>query len=80
MLDLVIGISEFARSWICMELSNEDKVTRLLSNHEILQHDFVEELFEGRKRYATNPKYDLTSFLNSIEQEPRYEDKYLFVK
>lgn len=64
-----------------MELSNEEKVTQLLSNHEILERDYVEELFETKKSYATNPKYDLTLFLNQIKQEPaRYEDKYLFVR
>lgn len=63
-----------------MEFSNEEKVTQLLSNHEILKRDYVEELFENKKSYYTNPKYDLSLFLNSLEQEPKYEDKYLFVK
>lgn len=64
-----------------MELSNEQAVTKILSNHEILERDYVEEMFEGAKIYQTNPKYDLTHYLNTTKTQPkRFDEKYLFVK
>jgi hypothetical protein len=63
-----------------MEQTNEDIVTKLLSNHEILQRDYVEEMFDGKKTYETNPEYDLSHFLKTNKPEPKYTDKYLFVR
>ena len=77
MIDLIIGL----RLGVCMELTQEQVVTKLLSNSEILERDYVEEMFEGTKTYQTNPKYDLTHYLNTTKAQPkRFDEKYLFVK
>lgn len=63
-----------------MENTNEDIVTKILSNHEILLRDYAKELFEN-KSYKTNPKYDLSHYLSTTEpSKNRFDDKYLFVK
>lgn len=64
-----------------MELTHEQTVTKILSNQEILERDYVEEMFEGPKTYQTYPKYDLTNYLNTTTTQPkRFDEKYLFVK
>lgn len=64
-----------------MELTQEQIVTKILSNSEILKRDYVEEMFSPPKNYQTNPKYDLTDYLITNKPEPkRFDEKYLFVK
>jgi len=63
-----------------MKLTNEDKVTKLLSTGEILK---TEGLNKRRTRllFKANPKYDLTGFLNSEKNAPsKFGQKYIFVK
>ena len=63
-----------------MELSNEDKVTKLLSTGEILKTDGSAK-HKVRLLFKSNPKYDLTDFLNTKENTPsRFGKKYIFVK
>lgn len=59
-----------------MKLSQEDVVTKMLSDREILSSN----IDLHTKMYATNPAYDLTHFLNTYEPEPsRWGEKYKFV-
>ena len=61
-------------------MTNEEVVTRILSNHEILERDDVDKMFEeGSKTYVTIPEYDLTHYLNTKAVQKRFDDKYLFV-
>lgn len=57
-----------------MILTNEEKVTRLLSQKEIIQHKNIEI-------YKTNPNYNLGNFLmqekNAIS---KWGSKYIFIK
>jgi len=62
-----------------MNLTNEDIVTDILVNKEILKRD--EPAVNNRLQYAANPKYDLTRYLNTKNPEPsRFGAKYIFVK
>ena len=62
-----------------MIITQEDIVTRLLSVNEILRMDNAIE--PDDYPFKTNPAYDLTHFLNTIENEPsRFGEKYIFVK
>jgi len=64
-----------------MEQTNEDIVTKILSNHEIILRNYAEEVYGASKNYVSNPKYDLTYYLNNNEPEQnRFDNKYLFVK
>ena len=64
-----------------MSLTNEDIVTDILINREILKRDESAELLSGRHHYSTNPKYDLTRYLSTKNPEPsRFGAKYIFVK
>ena len=64
-----------------MERTSEEVVTKLLSNNEILNRDYAEELFEDNNSYATNPKYDLSGYLKNITPEPnRFGDRYIFIR
>ena len=63
-----------------MELSNEDKVTRLLSTNEILGTESSVK-HKTRLLFKANPKYDLTGFLKKEKNAPsRVGKKYIFVK
>ena len=63
-----------------MDLSNEDAVTNILSNREILKRQDAPEVFEG-KQYSTNPNYDLTLYMKTAKPEPgRFGPRYIFVK
>ncbi len=63
-----------------MELSNEDKVTRLLSTSEILKTNGSVK-HKSRLLFKASPKYDLTGFLKSEKNAPsRFGKKYIFVK
>ena len=63
-----------------MKLSNEDKVTQLLSTGEILRTDSLNKK-RTRLLFKAHPKYDLTGFLNSENNAPsRFGQKYVFVK
>jgi len=63
-----------------MELSNEDKVTKLLSTNEILKTDSSVR-HKTRLLFKANPKYDLTGFLKTEKNAPsRFGQKYIFVK
>ena len=57
-----------------MELTNEDIVTRMLSEHEILQSG-------KRDIFISHPKYDLNLYMKTYVPEPsRFGEKYIFVK
>ena len=58
-------------------LSNEDVVTKLLSDREILKRQ--EALVSSMN--VTNPNYDLTNYLMNKKREvSRFGPKYIFVK
>ena len=58
-----------------MELSSEKAVTKILSEHSIL--DSKKKSFFS----PVNPKYDLSGFLDDIKRTPSpYGEKYIFVK
>lgn len=57
-----------------MEFANEETVTKLLSEKEILHAKEGNSLF-------TSPLYNLGNFLENIKKEPSpYGEKYIFVK
>lgn len=56
-----------------MELTNEEKVTKLLSQNEIIRNklDFS---------FATSP-YNLSEFLEKTKNEPsQYDERFIFIK
>ena len=63
------------------ELSNEDLVTKILSDREILMRADAPDVFESGAKYATNPNYNLSDYLKNPKREiSRYGEKYLFVR
>jgi len=65
-----------------MEKTNEQIVTNLLSDREILQY-IADYGFngDGSMQYSSNPSYDLTSFMKTkIPEYSRFGNKYIFVK
>ena len=65
-----------------MEKTNEQIVTGLLSDREILQY-IADYGFngDGSVQYTSNPSYDLTSFVNTkIPEQGRFGNRYIFVK
>ena len=63
-----------------MKLSQEDIVTRILSDSEILKVNYEDDVLNS-KMYASNPIYDLNTFLNKVKDQPsKWGDKYVFVK
>ena len=64
-----------------MEQTNEEIVTKILSNSEILKRQDAPEVFESKRSYSTNPNYDLSLYMRE-EQIRRncVKSKYLFVK
>lgn len=60
------------------DLSNEDIVTDILVNREILKRS---DAPDRNGLYTTNPNYDLTNYLNTNKYTPsRFGPKYIFVK
>ena len=58
----------------CMEMTNEDVVTKILASKEIIK-------LKSLPCYATNPVYNLGDYLSSSVPEPsKYEGKYFFIK
>ncbi len=63
------------------ELSNEDIVTKILSDREILMRQDAPDVFERGAKYSTNPNYNLSDYLKKPRREiSRFGEKYLFVK
>lgn len=63
-----------------MELSNEDIVTGILINREILKCQESPEIFEA-VNYSSSPRYDLSLYMKNAEPEKsRFGEKYVFVK
>ena len=63
-----------------MKLSQEDIVTKILSDDEILKVNYVEDEL-NKCMYSTNPLYDLNHFLKTASKEPsRWGEKYVFVR
>ena len=61
--------------------SNEEIVTKLLSDREILTRQDIPYLFDGVRTYDTNPNYDLSEYLKKPQRElSRFGPKYIFVK
>ncbi len=57
-----------------MELTNEQIVTRILSEHSILKKKIISS-------NMTVPDYDLGNFLKKYESYPsQYGEKYIFIK
>lgn len=60
------------------DLTNEDIVTTILTDREILKRPDIQD---SNDIYATNPTYDLSSYLRTKKKEPgRFGPKYIFVK
>ncbi len=65
-----------------MELSNEDKVTSLLSNKEILKKQDITYVSNVNDMNSFR-EYDLSLYIKTHKAKPlkgRFESKYLFVK
>lgn len=65
-----------------MELSNEDKVTSLLSDKEILKKQDFSYVSDVNGMNSVR-EYDLSLYIKTHKPEPlkgRFESKYLFVK
>lgn len=56
-----------------MKVTNEEKVTKLLSQNEILRNGF-EHTF-------VNSPYNLSEFLENIKNQPsQYDTRFMFIK
>lgn len=65
-----------------MELSNEDKVTSLLSDKEILKKQDFSYVSDVNGMNSVR-EYDLSLYIRTHKPKPlkgRFESKYLFVK
>ena len=64
-----------------MNITNEDNVTKILTDKEIIRRQDSPELFENTPHYSTNPLYDLTHFMNTKTPElSQFGNRYVFVK
>ena len=65
-----------------MALTNEDVVTGILTEGEILKRQDAPDVFE-QKQYSTSPiEYDLSLFIKTKKHKPvrnRFDSRYLFV-
>lgn len=56
-----------------MELSNEEKVTRLLCQNEIIKD-------QKNNSFVTSP-FNLSAFLDNVKTQPsEYDERFLFIK
>ena len=66
-----------------MTLTNEDVVTGILTQEEILKRQDAPDVFEN-KQYSTSPiEYDLSLFIKTKKHVPernRFDSRYIFVK
>ena len=80
MINVKLSYLLITKDSVYMDLSNEEMVTELLTNREILKRQDAPEVFEDGIKYSTNPKYDLSNYLASNKPKSgRFGDKYLFV-
>ena len=65
-----------------MDYSNEDIVTNMLVNNEIIKIEDVPELFRKEViKYNSNPAYDLTGYLIKPHEpvQSKFGSKYKFI-